>query len=56
MFTHRIGRIAQFALLPLMIGFTGCQNHNLFSKLHGDSSDPATLTSRSRYCPSEQGL
>jgi hypothetical protein len=44
MLTHRVRLITQL-LLPLLIGLGGCQNHNLFSKLHGDSSSPATLTS-----------
>jgi hypothetical protein len=45
MLTHHIRRTAQMLLIPLSIVFTGCENHNLFSKLHGDSSDPATLNS-----------
>ncbi len=39
----QLRRSAQILLIPLLIGSIGCQNHNLFSKLHGDSSDPATL-------------
>jgi len=40
----QLRRSAQILLIPLLIGSIGCQNHNLFSKLHGESNDPATLT------------
>jgi hypothetical protein len=43
MLTRRVLRITQLLLIPLLIGLVGCENHNLFSKLHGESSNPTTL-------------
>src|SRR5262245_22941705 len=44
MLAQRLNVTSKIFLAAMLVAMTGCQNHNLFSKLNGKSNDPATLT------------